>query len=91
MIKPVLRFEMEGIKHTVQHMFNEHNNELSRMVTNEIEQQLSQEWLQLEITKNVSTCMEKAVKDVSNNWKLQNAITNLIGDAVAELVEKKND
>lgn len=70
-------------------MFNASNQELSVAVAESIERQVTAEWVQEEIDRNVRECIKKAVGDVSNNYNLSRCITNLISDQIANIIEEK--
>ena len=85
---PVLRIELEGIKQNIAHMFNQNNDELNKMVQETIESQLTEDWVQGEINQAVRSCMKSAIEDIANNWKLKNAITELMVDSIEKTISK---
>ncbi len=85
---PVLRIELEGLKQNIATMFNQNNDELNKMVIETIENKLTAEWVQAEINSAVEYCIRNAIKEVSGNWKLQAAITELISENIEKLITK---
>jgi hypothetical protein len=45
--------------------------------------------VQLQIDQAVKDCLQKSIVKVADDWNLQNAITKLIGDAIAKMVADK--
>jgi len=84
---PRLRIELDGIKQSVIHMFNQNNEELNNMIIAEFDKQLTSEFVQLEINKAVSECIRKSISGVTSDWNLQQAITRMISDNIAELIK----
>ena len=85
---PVLRIELEGVKQNVAHMFAQNNDELNKMVQETIAAKLTEEWVQTEINRAVDNCIKSAIKDIADNWKLKNAITNLMVDSIEKTISK---
>ncbi len=85
---PVLRIELEGVKQNIAHMFSKNNDELNKMVQETIASQLTEEWVQGEINQAVRDCMKSAIEDIANNWKLKNAITELMVDYIEKIISK---
>lgn len=86
--QPRLKIEIEGLKQSVVQIFNQNNQELSDMVTKTIEDRLKSEWVQDQINLAVEQCIREAISNVSNNYELQRALTNLISASVAELISE---
>jgi len=85
---PRIRIELEGIRQYTEHAFLQNNEELSKMVIDEIERQLQLNWVQDKIRLSVELCIKEAIDDVSNNYKLKSAITELIGDSIEKLIKE---
>jgi len=83
-----IRIELEGVKQSVQHMFNQNNEELNKMVMDEIDRQLQLEWVQDKIRWSVESCIKEAIDDISNNYRLKSAITGLIGKSIEKLIKE---
>lgn len=86
---PRLRIELEGIKATVAHMFAQNQDALLEMISETLERTLNQEWIQEEINREVENCIRKAIADVSNNYNLRSAITNMVADQVDKLLSER--
>ena len=87
---PLLRIELEGLKQNVTMMFNQNNEALNKMVLDTLEKTLTEKWVQEKVNQEVTNCIEAAIKEISNNWKLRSAITDLISSSINELVIKEN-
>ena len=83
-----LKIELEGLKTSVQHMFNDHNEELNKYIIEQVNSTLTEEWVKESVKKQVNICVQNAVNDISENWALQSAIKNVIGDHVAGLINQ---
>jgi signal recognition particle GTPase len=85
---PILRIELEGVRANVAHMLNANNESINKMVLDSLEKQLTEEWVQQQIDQAVKDCLHKSIVKVADDWQLQNAITQLIGEAIAKMIAK---
>ncbi len=83
---PMIRVEIEGVRQTVTRMFNDRNNELNDMVIESLDRQLSESWVQSEIDEAVKQCAKNAIAALADDWRLQQAITKLVGESVSKLI-----
>lgn len=88
---PRIRVELEGVRQNITHLFNENNDKLNEMVIEEINRQLTEDYIVSNIQRCVSDCIEKAVDDVANNYKLKTAITNIIAESIEKLISPKQE
>ena len=87
---PRIRLDVEGLKHSVVHCFNEHSLELGKIVQEELDKVLSKESIQKEIENQVLCCVNQAIKNISQNWTLVNHIeTEMANQIVKRLKESK--
>ncbi len=87
---PILRIELEGVRSSVVTMLQDRNDELNKMIAQEIDATLKLEWVQEKISYVVKEMIGKAIDKVSNNYQLQDAIASLVSNAVTEMVQKQN-
>ena len=81
---PIIRIEIERLKSCVNTMLSTHSIELNAYVKKSIEDQIQAEWVMQEIDMEVKTAIHKAIKGISNNYHLTNAIEDLIARTLAE-------
>jgi len=81
---PILRVDLERMKSSISHMFNVENTELQEMVSAELARQLNLECVQALIVEYTRECVHAAIKDLTGNYRLKAAITNMIADMITE-------
>ena len=82
---PVLRIELDGIKQRIAHTFADHNDCLNKQIEKTINETLTEEWVQYEINIAVKNCIRKSIENVSDNWRLQEVITNAIAESIEQV------
>ena len=88
---PIIRFEMESLRLGVMHAFNDHNNELSRMVEDTVNSTLTADWVQAQVNDEVRKCITAAIANLSNNYKLQRTLEDLISKSLIEIIKPNTD
>lgn len=86
---PRIRIELEGVKSAVSSMLTHHNSEINDLITKSIESQINEEWFVEHINVTVKNMLENAVTDMSSNWELRQAISNLVSSTVAKMISDK--
>ena len=86
---PRIRIELDGVRQTVQHMFGQSSDEFKQLILDEIEKQLTTEFIQAEIARAVSGCLKSAIYDMTNNYNLKCAITSELSDAVVKVINNE--
>lgn len=86
---PRIRIELEGVKSVVSSMLTHHNSEINDLITKSIESQINAEWFVEHINVTVKNMLENAVTDMSSNWELRRAISNLVSSSVAKMISDK--
>lgn len=75
-----LNIELDGVKHSVRHLLETHNNEMSKMVKEEVERQITQDWVQDEIRSGVTECIKEVTKSLTNDYRLRDALKTVMID-----------
>ena len=71
---PIIRIELERVKYAVASMISDRNDELNAYVLESLNRQLTEEWVMTEIDLAVKECLSKTIKNISNDYGLQQAI-----------------
>jgi len=83
---PFLRFEMENIKTSVMHHFQDHHNELGKLVNETIAETLNEQWLHNEVKLNVERCLRSAIQDLGSSRALQLRLTDIMEQEIDKLL-----
>lgn len=75
---PTIRFELEGLKRTVVQCIGVHNDAMAASIEECVKKQLSEEWVEKEIDNQVRLLLTKTIGNISNNYRLQSTIEELI-------------
>lgn len=86
---PVIKIELQGLRHTVVSMLTTRNDELNDLVIKSIEQQINEDWVVGRINETVREMLEQAIKDISSNWELKNAIRELVCESITKIISKE--
>lgn len=70
-------------------MMADHNKELSEYVSSQIEQTLTEEWVQSEIKNAVDSAISSAIQKVSSNWKVQQVIEDEIANTLVRVIKNE--
>ena len=84
---PIIRIEIEQVKEHIAHAMVAHENEWNTMVQEELNRQFNADNLQIRIGEAVSKCIDAALKSVADDWRLQEAIKEVIVDNVIDKVK----
>lgn len=88
---PRLRIELDSVKQVTHHMLMTNQSELNDMVLQALEKTLNQEWVQEQIQEQVNMAVHQAIANVSNNYPLKQAITDLIATQLRERVQERGE
>lgn len=60
---------------------------MQKMVTESIDQTINLEWVQVSINRAVESVIRDAINDITTSYKLKQAISELIDDAIVQMVK----
>tara|TARA_Y100001951_G_scaffold104787_1_gene117810 strand:- start:38159 stop:38413 length:255 start_codon:yes stop_codon:yes gene_type:complete len=75
-----LKIELDGVKHSVRHLLETHNSEMSKMIQEEIERQITQDWVKHRIRQSVTDCINKSIDSLADNHRLREALKTVMID-----------
>jgi len=81
---PVLKIEIEAVRTQVSTLLTDRNNEINEHIVKSLKNQLSEDWVIAEIDAAVKRCLKQAIEDISNNYQMRNAITDLVAGIIAK-------
>lgn len=81
---PIITIEIDRLRQGVHAMLIDHNKELDKYVQHVIDTQLNQEWVMHQIDREVKQLIENAISEISQNWRLKEAITDVVANALAD-------
>ena len=84
-----MQFSIDCMKHTVQQVFTERNEEFSKMVTEELDKELNLGMVQFKIREQVRLLVDNAIKEIGNSYKLRTLVTNIIEDSLVNVIKTK--
>jgi len=87
---PIIRLELEGVKHTVAHMLADRGKEINALITQSLDSTLKEEWVVEQINYEVVESVKKAIKGLSNSYALQSTITDMIEKSISEKFGETN-
>lgn len=86
-VGPIIKIEMEGLKSSVMHYMQQHNDDFNAMVKNALEQTLTEEWVKHSIQEAVNKTVQNAIDGMCDNWQLKNAVSDALGKALAQMID----
>jgi hypothetical protein len=86
---PRIHIELEGTRRTIQAAFLDHDNDMSKMVQDSIEKTLTKGWVESEIQDQVNKMIRSAIEDITNNYELKRAISDLVANRITEVINGK--
>lgn len=86
---PVIRFDIEGIKSSVMHVFGVHNNEFSQLIQDTIEKTITMEWVEKSVQTAVDDCIKESINQITSNYELKRAITSVITDTISVAITQR--
>lgn len=75
-----LNIELDGVKHSVRKLLETHHSEMGVMVNEEVERQITQDWVQDEIRRGVTECIKDVTKSLTNDYRLRDALKTAMID-----------
>jgi len=84
---PIIKIEMEGVKASVMHYMQQHNDEYNSVVQSTLENTLTEEWVKNSIQKAVNKTVQEAINGLGDNWQLRNAIHDALAKALSKMVD----
>lgn len=86
-VGPIIRVEIEGLKSSVLHYMQQHNDDFNAMVKEALEQTLTEDWVKESIQQAVNKTVQNAIDGLADNWQLKNAVSDALGKALAQMVD----
>ena len=86
----IIRIEIEGLKHSVATMLSDRNEEINKMIIEEMDRQVNEEWIQSCIQKEVRSALKRAVEGIADNYRVVSAIQEVMGQAIADKISGKS-
>lgn len=81
---PILKMEIQGLRHSVLHAMNQSNDDLNKIVSESINKQLTEDWVMQEIDLAVKKCLKEAIEGIANSYQLRSAITESISNVIID-------
>lgn len=85
---PILKIELEGIKQQIASLLTAKSSEIDQIINEEIQQQITEEWVVLEIRQAVRDLLKSSIRDLANNYRLQTHITTLLEEALIKSLKE---
>lgn len=79
---PTIDIDLKGVKASIKHAFNQHNDELNKLIQLKLDQTLSQEWVSHMIGLKVEEAVRNAIGNLTNDYRLRRTITSAIVDQI---------
>jgi hypothetical protein len=86
---PIIRIEMDGLKHSVMHHMQKHNDEFNEMVQEALEKTLNEGWVKVQIQQAVNNTVKSVINGLGDNWQLKSAVEDALSKSLSEMVENK--
>lgn len=87
---PIIRLELEGVKQSVAHMLADRGKEINDLIVMSLENTLKEEWIAEQINYEITECVKKSIKNLSNSYTLQSIITDMIEKTISEKLGEPN-
>jgi hypothetical protein len=84
---PIIRVEMEGLRASVMHYMQRHNDDFNEMVQSTLENTLTEEWVRKSIQQAVNKTVQDAIDKLGDNWQLRNAVNEALAKALSQMIE----
>ncbi len=82
-----VRVELEGVREKLTSMFAERDNKLGKIVSTELEKQLTEQAVKDRISIVVAQCLDKAIENIANVSVVQHAVSQYLGEQVAKALK----
>ncbi|MCG7904423.1 MAG: hypothetical protein JAY60_18600 [Candidatus Thiodiazotropha weberae] len=86
---PILRIELEGLRQSVAHLFNQNQQAMSEMITSTLEKKLQEDWIQEQVNVEVTKAIESAISQISNSYELRGLLSEMLIDQVTKIVSRE--
>ncbi len=86
MSMPIIRLELENVKHGVMHHMQSYNDDFNVMVQETLEQTLTEDWVKQSIQEAVNNTVQAAVNNLGDNWTLRSAVSDALAVSLAQMV-----
>ncbi len=88
---PIISIEMEGIKSKVQHLFQDHNDEMNAYIQGALEKTLNEEWVVKGIQESVDKMVADVINDIGNNYELKRIVKDIMVQGLSKSLQKQKD
>ena len=78
---------MERLKHSIQAALMDHNNELEAYINHSLSEQITEDWVKQEISKQVKLCLKKSIEDMSSDWELQRTLKTILIETLCNSIK----
>ena len=86
-----IKFEVEHIKDKIAMAFSDRNDEIQKMVIDELERQITTERVQKSIEDSVSEAIDSVISSIGDNYRIKSAISKVIEDVVIDSIKSKGE
>lgn len=83
---PLLRLELDGIKEQIGSMIVDRNQEITSMILEEINKQITEEWVFNKVRGEVRKALEHAIDGIADNYRVTSAIRDQLGEYIADKI-----
>lgn len=90
---PAIRIEIERLRESVIHMFDQHHSALAEYTAQAIEEQLSEEWVLGMVQDSVKKAITKAIENIATNHRVSYELEKVLADQLCNMIIEgvKND
>ena len=85
---PIIRIEIEQLRHSVNHYMQRHSNDITEIVQKTLEDTLTEEWVKNSIQEAVNKTVQSAIDEMGDNWELKRAVSNALSKALTQMIDR---
>lgn len=86
-VGPIIKIEMEGLKSSVMHYMQQHNDDFNAMVKDTLERTLTEDWVKQSIQEAVNKTVQNAIDRLGDNLQLRDAVSSALSKALAQMID----
>jgi hypothetical protein len=79
---PIVRLEIETLRHTILHAFNTHLDEIGELVKIEVEKICTEEYLKEEVKRQVGKVIPEIISMAINDYEVKSKLSNNIRELI---------
>ena len=83
---PIIRVDLECVRDSIMHSFIADSNEINKIVVEELDNILSEEWIRASIKSEVANCVKSAISGISDSIMLQRVISEKLTECIVDSI-----